>query len=259
MSFTDKKISEVYKDILHTNNSNTGISTTTKQITCGDGDGTALSLSNKFVGVQPSADSIATATVADTDGNVLFNVDSNSDLVTALGNNINTQYKEFGLYDFSPTQGYHHPMISNNMMFSDSGSDYIGQTAFGSNSADPATTLDVSGATEADVLASMWYVQDAMTIDAIRVLATCDSSHDLNFHVFSYDLDTSSNHGDLSGGTLLAHINTVMSATATTIKTDTLVIDSASVAAGKIVFAFVENEGGTGDITCQLNVKYHLT
>ncbi len=30
MSFTDKKLSEVYKDILHTNNSNTGISSTSK-------------------------------------------------------------------------------------------------------------------------------------------------------------------------------------------------------------------------------------
>ena len=46
MSFTDKKISEVYKDILHTNNSNTGISTTLKTITCGDGDTTSLILSN---------------------------------------------------------------------------------------------------------------------------------------------------------------------------------------------------------------------
>ena len=78
-------------------------------------------------------------------------------------------------------------------------------------------------------------------------------------HVYSYDLDTSSNHGDLSNGTLLAHIGSSMSATSTTIKTDTLTIDSASVSAGKIVVAFVENEGGTGDITSQLNIKYHIT
>ena len=259
MSLTDKTVATTFKDLLIIENSNAGFDNNIDQIKSGNGAGSAMYSGKRAFQVKPSSDTNQLFRISDADGNVLFNVDSNSDLVTALGNNINTQYKEFGLYDFSPTQGYHHPMISNNMMFSDSGSDYIGQTAFGSNSADPATTLDVSGATEADVLASMWYVQDAMTIDAIRVLATCDSAHDLNFHVFSYDLDTSSNHGDLSGGTLLAHINTVMSATATTIKTDTLVIDSASVAAGKIVFAFVENEGGTGDITCQLNVKYHLT
>ena len=45
-SFTDKKLSAVYKDILHTDNSNTGISTTVKQIKCGDGDSTSLYLSN---------------------------------------------------------------------------------------------------------------------------------------------------------------------------------------------------------------------
>ena len=42
-SFTGNSIKDVYKDILHTSNSNTGIGTTIKQITCGDGDTTALS------------------------------------------------------------------------------------------------------------------------------------------------------------------------------------------------------------------------
>ena len=49
-----------------------------------------------------------------------------------------------------------------------------------------------------------------------------------------------------------------MSATNTTMKTDTLTIDSADVNANQVIYAFVENEGGTGDITCQLTVKYHL-
>ena len=41
-SFTGSSIKNVYKDILHTSNSNTGISTSIKQITCGDGDTTSL-------------------------------------------------------------------------------------------------------------------------------------------------------------------------------------------------------------------------
>ena len=60
-------------------------------------------------------------------------------------------------------------------------------------------------------------------------------------------------------GTLIAHSNSVIAATSTSIKRDTLVIDSASIAAGKIVIVFVENESGTGDITCQATIKYHLT
>ena len=63
----------------------------------------------------------------------------------------------------------------------------------------------------------------------------------------------------MSSGTLLAHIGSSISATSTTIKTDTLTIDSSSVAAGKIVLAFAEAETGTDDISCQMTIKYHLS
>ena len=51
-SFTGNALKDVYKDILHTSNSNTGLSTTIKQITCGDGDGTSLYLSNRNAKIQ---------------------------------------------------------------------------------------------------------------------------------------------------------------------------------------------------------------
>ena len=93
MSFTDKKLSAVYKDILHTDNSNTGISTTIKQITCGDGDTTSLYLSSQNLKVQPSADSTTNTVIYDTNGNALVTVDSTNDLVKAgIGQHIlNTQ------------------------------------------------------------------------------------------------------------------------------------------------------------------------
>ncbi len=260
-SFTDKKLSDVYKDILHTDNSNTGISTTVKQIKCGDGDGTALQLSSKNVYVVPSADSTYMVAVRDADGNYLLTVDSTNDLVKAgIGSHVvNTQFKEFGLHDFSPTQGYHNPMVCNNMMFSDSGDDIIADDSMFSNGTDPATSLDLSAnGTASSLVACTWFVQSNITIDEVRVVATCNSSHALNFHLYSYTLDVSSNHGDLSSGTLLAHIGSSMSATNTTMKTDTLTIDSADVNADRVIYAFVENEGGTGDVTCQLVVKYHL-
>ena len=260
-SFTDKKISEVYKDILHTDNSNTGISTSIKTITCGDGDVTALGLSNQHARIIPSADNTTTLSIRDTDSNALLTVDSTNDLVKAgIGQHIvNTQFKEFGLHDFSPTQGYHNPMVCNNMMFSDSGDDIIEDQSMFSNGTDPATTLDLSAnGTASSLVACTWFVQSNITIDEVRVVATCNSSHALNFHLYSYTLDISSAHGDLSSGTLLAHIGSSMSATNTSMKTDTLTMDSADVDAGKVIYAFVENEGGTGDITCQLVVKYHL-
>jgi len=171
-----------------------------------------------------------------------------------------TLYKEFGLYDFSPTQGYHHPMVCNNMIFSDSGEDLIGDVSMFGNGADPATTLNLSDdGTSSIGVACYWYVEDNIEIDKIRVIGTCDSSESLNFHIYSYVLDTSSSYGDLSSGRLTAHIGASMSATASTIKTDTLTIDEGTVLSGRVLVAFVENEGGTGDITAQLVVKYHLT
>ena len=99
MSFTDKKLSEVYKDILHTNNSNTGISSTVKTITCGDGDTTALVLSNRNVRVDPASDTTSTFLVRDADGNVLAAVDSTNDLVKlGIGQHTaNTQYAYFNI------------------------------------------------------------------------------------------------------------------------------------------------------------------
>ena len=56
-SFTGSSIKDVYKDILHTSNSNTGIGSTIKQITCGDGDTTSLYLSDRNAKIQPAVDS----------------------------------------------------------------------------------------------------------------------------------------------------------------------------------------------------------
>ena len=260
-SFTDKELGAVYKDILHTSNSNTGISTTIKQITCGDGDTTALHLSSQNLKVQPGADSTTNTVIYDTDGNALVTVDSTNDLVkTGIGQHtVNTQFKEFGLHDFSPTQGYHNPMVANNMMFSDSGDDIIEDQSMFSNGTDPATSLDLSAnGTASSLVACTWFIQSNITIDEVRVVGTCNASNDLDFHLYSYTLDTSSAHGDLSAGTLLAHNGSSFSATNTSMKTITLTIDSADVNANKAVYAFVENKGGTGDITCQLIVKYHL-
>ena len=260
-SFTDKKLSAVYKDILHTDNSNTGLSTSIKQITCGDGDITSLFLSNQNLKVQPGADSTTNTVIYDTDGNALVTVDSTNDLVKAgIGQHtLNTQFKEFGLHDFSPTQGYHNPMVAGNMMFSDSGDDIIEDASMFSNGTDPATSLDLSAnGTASSLVACTWFVESDITIDSVRVIATCNSSHALNFHLYSYALDTTSAHGDLSDGILLAHIASSMSLTATTMKTNRLTIDSADVDDNRVIYAFVENEGGTGDITCQLTVKYHL-
>ena len=173
-----------------------------------------------------------------------------------------TLYKEFGLFDFSPAATYHYPMVSNNMMFSDSGVDLEAIAGFGTDP-DPATTLNVAAsAYYAQFLpAFAWYIEDNITIDKVRVIGTCNSSESLNFHLYSYDIDTTAavNYGNLTSGRVVAHIDSVMAATAATVKTDTLTIDKTAIPAGKVNLAFAENISGTGDITAQMVVKYHLT
>ena len=261
MSLTGKSPSETYKDITYVGGGNTGVTSTVKKLFTGEGSSTSLSISDRALQVKSATDNTTALSIQNASGSSKFLVDTTNDAVKALGVHVNTQYKEFGLYDFSPTAGYHYGMISSNVMESSGGADFASTTAWG-NGADPATSLEIHSAhvsVALDGFPSYWYLMDSISIDQIRVLARCDSSENLNFHVYSYDLDTSTNHGNLSGGTLIAHINSVMAATNLAIKTDTLVIDSDTVAANKILVAFVENEDGTGDISCQLNIKYHIT
>ena len=205
-SFTDKKLSEVYKDILHTSNSNTGLSTTTKQITCGDGDGTSLYLSNQLLGCIPAADNTTVFLVRDADSNNLLAVDTTNDLVKAgIGQHIvNTQYAHFGIGSVDsvwagslanthyavPFNGYQQQAL-------------VG----GGTSTDPATSFTIS--TEADdIVSSIWHVIDNITIDKVVWWLGGDASaaDTVRVHLHSYTIVTSagSTGGDLSDGTVLA-------------------------------------------------------
>jgi len=87
-------------------------------------------------------------------------------------------------------------------------------------------------------------------------MATADASATLNFHLFAYTLDTSTNHGDLSSG--VVHANGTVAATAATVKTGTFTLDAADIDAGKVVVGFVENVTDTSDVTVSFNIKYHI-
>tara|TARA_R100001594_G_scaffold44444_1_gene76888 strand:- start:221 stop:1012 length:792 start_codon:yes stop_codon:yes gene_type:complete len=262
MSLTGKSPSETYKDIAYVDNSNNGVTTSLKQVKTGNGGSTALQVSDRALQVKSATNNTTALDVQNASGTSKLLVDTTNNYVKANGVHVNTMYKQFMAFDLSPTAGIHYPMASAEAGIPHASGDasYTPLGVFG-NSADPATTFDVSGHATYPNQASLtyWYIMDNMYIDSIRVIATAAGNVDINFHVMSYDLDTSTNHGDLSNGTLLAHIGSSLAATGSTMKTDTLTIDSASVTAGKIVLAFIENETDTSDITAQLNIKYHIT
>jgi hypothetical protein len=260
-SFTGSSIKDVYKDILHTSNSNTGLSTTIKQITCGDGDGTSLYLSQRNLKVQPSADTTTNTVIYDADGNALVTVDSTNDLVKAgIGQHIvNTQFKTFSLFDFSPAAGTHHPLTTN--IGASEGTAYTGDangSNWGGTGTDPATSLSVSSAAE-QFVPSVWILQGDITINEINYVMSADGSTTANLHVNSYSIvsGSGSTAGNLSSGAVIADSSAI------TIGDDrasngTLTISTDRIDSGKAIVVFAENIGGTDDITVQVNIKYHL-
>lgn len=257
-SFAGKKIKNTYGDILHTDNNNAGLSTGLKTIKTGKDNSSSLALSTTRTLVKPALDNVAVFNVQDKSGNVLLECDSVNDRVKALGNDVNTLVKEFSLFDFSPTAGVHNPMICNPVM---SGGDAVmveDTSAFG-NGANPATTLDLStDGTPKTILACMWYAPYTVEVTEVRALATADGSQSMKFNLYYFDMDVSSNHGDLSNGTRIAYSSSI-SATSSTIKTDTLTLDNQRIPASRVVLGFVEAETDTSDITANLIMKYYLT
>ena len=268
-SFTGKPIKDVYKDILHTDNSNSGLSTSIKQITCGDGDGTALYLSQQNLKIQPSADSTTNSVIYDADGNAVFTVDSTNDLVKAgIGQHtVNTQFKSFGLWDFSPSAGEHHNLTTSPTITAASDADFTGEvngSAWGGTGTNPATSLTITSAA-IELVPSLWILQQNITLDSVQYILASDGSSSINIHIMQYAIVTGSgtSAGDLSSGTVLAQTGSSSgSLSPVTVHSDrvsngTLTINTANVDSGKAIVLFAE-ASNTVDMTVSVNVKYHL-
>ena len=262
MSFTDKKLSAVYKDILHTDNSNTGISTSIKQIKCGDGDATALYLSSQNAKIQPASDSTTNTVIYDTDGNALVTVDSTNDLVKAgIGQHIvNTQYATFYVDGYTQASTFAddtHQAIP----LAGSYSDKSNTPTFGTGT-DPATTFTTAegNATRAsDLVPIMWLVPDNISIDSVTSLEGADAAtgDTTRMHLFSYTFASGSTSA-LTGGTLLAHNSDVTNAGSEQAYKSTWTVDSASVDATKVILAFFKSDSINSDYSVNIIVKYHL-
>jgi len=259
MALTNKTIASSYGDILQVDNSGSGRTANGTAIKDGLGQATALTLGSDKVKITPSSDSTTAVVVENASGTDLLVVDSSNSSIKAgtTQSYVNTQIKDFGVFDMSPTADTHHPMVAMSSLSSTSGSAFTPITSFGTGT-DPATTLSVASASEF-IVPLLWYVPTAITIDEVRVIASTDAADTLNFHLFSYAMGTGtgSGAGDLTDGTLLAHNGSTLTTGDDRITTTTLTVDSANTTADRVILAFVENVGDTNDITAQLIVKYH--
>ena len=260
MALTNKSIASTYGDILQVDNSGSGRTANGTAVKDGLGQSTALTLGQNKAKITPSSNSTDTLVVENAAGADLLVVDSTNSLIKAGTTNtyVNTQIKEFGVFDFSPTADIHYPMVAMTGLDSASNTDWQAVTGFGSGT-DPAGTLTVSSGAE-NMVPVLWYVPVAITIDEVRVIASTDASDTLNFHLFSYTMatGTSSGAGDLSSGALLAHNSDVTNAGNEQAYLSTWTVDSANVDANKAILCFFRSDSISSDFSVVVTVKYFL-
>jgi hypothetical protein len=261
MSIKNISPANSYKRLLNVENTN-GVDGTIRVIIDGEGNNSSMGCSVNDFRVQPDqADSTGVFSVNDKDGNRLLYADSVNDTVKALSDHVNTQYATFSV-------GY-----TQATSFADDthtalpfgGSSYGNKSyppQFGTGT-DPATTFTTSEGNNtraSDIVACMWYLQDNISIDAVSSIEGADTAtgDTTRMHLYSYTF-TSGATNCLTSGTLLAHNNDVSNDGSEQPYLSTWSIDSASVAAGKVILAFFKSDSINSDYTIQINVKYHLT
>ena len=257
MALTNKTIASTYGDILQADNSGSGRTANGTTIKDGLGQSTALTLGQNKLHVKPSSDQTDAVVIETSGGTDLLTVDTTNSAVK-LGTTqsyANTQIQRFTALDIQPTADTHHGMFVDGAMYLS-----VTPITLGTGT-DPATTYTL-GTSEGNTNAltmSVWYIPAAITIDEVRVIAGGEAADSINFHLFSYTMasGTGSDAGDLSSGTLLAHNGSTLTVGNDRVTTTTLTVDSANVAADKVIIATIENVGATTDLTAQLIVKYH--
>ena len=264
-SLTGKAPKNFYQDLLQMDNTNSGVSTGIQVVKDGGGNHSALWVSDDNVRVQPENDNgTATFQVRSQGGSqTLLECDTTNDQVKLLGNYANTQVQSMMVRDVSPSAGQHYPMPLKGGLTDASGANWGFPTGFGTGT-DPATTLTL--ATPHDYLPCYMFLIDSIVIDQVRVVASSDntSTSTLNFHIYQYTIDTStstgsgSTAGDLSSGALIAHNGSVLTVDSYGIYTTTLTIDDSTVTGSKVLLGFIEAVTINGDITAEMQIKYHL-
>ena len=261
-SFTGNSLKDVYKDILQTDNSNSGLSTSIKQIKCGDGDGTSLYLSTQNAKIQPAADSTTNTVINDTDGNALVTVDSTNDLVKAgIGQHtVNTQYTHFGIGSgdsvwAGSAAGTHYAVPLKGLQTQ--------ALVSGDTGTDPVTSFTIA-TTGDDMTACVWYVMDDITVDRIVWFSGGDAStgEATRAHLLYYTMDVAngSTSGNLSSGTVIGASSDITNAGYEQVYYNQMTLTSdVDVDAGKaIMFFFRADSTVNSDYTINATIKYHL-
>ena len=261
-SLSDRTFASYFKNLLTFNQSaNAGVTSSTVSVQDGKGSNSAISLSDDQLLVKPQSDDTTSAVDCQTSGgNSILKVDTTNKRVLCGSSQVNalTMYKTFVTTQFSPDGAGSHMVLAQGSSSHESTG--LVEVSLGSDT-DPATTLDVSeeAAETYRLIPLYWYLPDAITIMSATVLMGTDNATDnaLNFHLMSYDIDTSTNYGDLSNGVVIADSGTTSAVDEDVIKVASMTNLPTDVAAGKVILATVESDA-TNRLGIQMIIKYHI-
>lgn len=262
MSLTGKTPSETYKDLLQLDNSNDGLSTSTKVVKDGEGTSSSLQISDDQTIIRPNTDNTADAlAVQNVGGGDVLTVDTANRLVRLnSGQHVaNTNYKMFTM---NATSAYPNAADTWQALSSLGFSRYHVPFNNGVATQTPGATVTLTSNTQY-ALGAYWQVPVDITIQAVKLLFSADAAtgDTVKFSVMSYDIDMSntSTGGDLSNGVQLAYSPaSIASDGYEQIYYQALTIDTADVSAGKVIVAFINSDGTNSDYSVQMTLTYYL-
>ena len=128
---------------------------------------------------------------------------------------------------------------------------------------DPATTFttaDTDTQYASQIVPMIWYVPDNVYIDAVYSIEGADNAtgDTTRMHLMSYEY-TSGSTSTLADGTVLAANSDVTNAGNEQTYLSTWTVSSNSVAAGRVILAFIRADSVNSDFSLNIVVKYHNT
>ena len=251
MSLTNKTVSGSYKDLLHLDNSNSGITASGKTVKDGDGVSSCIALGTNKLTVAPSADSTSTVVMQNVSGDALFKVNTTSKLVSVNETQLaaNTQYLRFFGHDINVAAGYHYLV---GLSHSPNSAKNLSN---GANPGVPSFSIDND-----DLIHYLHYVDTNITVDAVNVIvgASAASGDAINFHLVSLATGDTTTVDEFSSITVVADDSGTSNAGYEQFYRIALDIQSANVDAGDYLALTIESDGANSDYSVNAQIRYHL-
>lgn len=272
MSLEGKPLKSAYKSILRVNDNTNGIDSSAEVVTDGQGNKSALSLSDDNVIIQPQDDDNAIAfrvlNKATSQALLTVNTSGNDVRIGTTQSFGNTQYAYFGIAAIdgvwaTSSDDTHYAIPFNSVGYNAQAVVSMGTATSSSfNDTEPGSTLTIA-TTADDVVLAYWYLCDDIYIDEVKWFHAGDAATGSSVcaYLMSYTVDTGngSTSGDLSSGTKLFSSGTVTNSGYEQIHYNSMSAHSQSVDAGKvIIFTFAFDDTEATDYSINATVKYHL-